>query len=160
MNKILAITLLISSLLFAACEKASEERWINERNEIRSFLEQAGIDYYEDPEAGYFLYFLQEPDTLKDQPDISSTLELRYKGQIWQGATFYNSFDSSSADMLPLSGTIPGFQLASQKMYVGSQAVFILPSRLAYGEQGLAPDIPGHSILSFELSLEEVHVHF
>lgn len=124
-NKILGIILLATSLVLGSCEKASEERWINERNEIRSFLEQAGIDYYEDPEAGYFLYFLQEPDTLKDQPDISSTLELRYKGQIWQGATFYNSFDSSSADMLPLSGTIPAFSsLAKRCMWAAKLYLF------------------------------------
>lgn len=69
-------------------------------------------------------------------------------------------FDSSVARgkalTFPLNGVIKGWQEGVAMMQVGGKATLVVPSDLAYGDEGSAPVIPGGATLQFEVELIEV----
>jgi FKBP-type peptidyl-prolyl cis-trans isomerase FkpA len=53
---------------------------------------------------------------------------------------------------MPLGQMIPGFNEALTLLKAGGKGVFVIPSPLAYGDQGRGP-IPANSVLVFELEI-------
>ncbi len=51
---------------------------------------------------------------------------------------------------------IPGWDEALQKLNKGSKAILLIPSPMAYGEQDRGPQMPGNSILRFDVELVDV----
>jgi peptidyl-prolyl cis-trans isomerase A (cyclophilin A) len=50
---------------------------------------------------------------------------------------------------------IPGFAEGLKKLNINDKAVFFIPAKLAYGEQGAANVIPANADLIFEIQLIE-----
>ncbi len=159
------IFLLLLGITFSACSKKNDELWNAERAEIRAFLSGSGIvDYTENEDAGYFYYFTDLDSIRAGRPNTGSIVEVKYKGSFINGNKFYETA-AGQTDFIDLSNTIYGWQLGLQKFNNGSKGVLILPSRLAYGEQGLYDQtndilIAPNSILIFEIELVEIHPHF
>ena len=61
-------------------------------------------------------------------------------------------FDKGAEVSMPIGQMIPGFNEALTLMKPGSEAVFVIPSSLAYGAEARGP-IPANSVLVFELKL-------
>lgn len=89
-------------------------------------------------------------------PTASDTVEVHYHGSLTDGTVFDSSVDRGQTISFPLSGVIKGWTEGLQLMKEGGKCTFIIPSDLAYGEQGSGEQIPPSSTLKFEVELFKV----
>ena len=161
-NIALGIVLLFS---LYSCDKRNDDLWNLEKDQIRNYLLSLGItDFTEDESAGYFYYFTDLDSISGGRPNVNSTIEVHYDGKIFNDGIFYQTTPGQTERIL-LSSSIVGWQLGLQNFFIGSSGVLIIPSRLAYGKDGLYDEygnelVPPNSILVFEIDLVEVHPHF
>ncbi len=159
------LILLAGCFFFSSCDIKNDKLWEEELVQIRGFLQNNGIyDYFEDPESGYFYYFTNTDSVINGRPNVNSEIEVLYNAKVLNGQIFYES-DPGNPDLIDLSETIPGWQLALQNFQIGAKGIVILPSRLGYGKDGLLDEydnfiVPPNSILRFEIELVEIHPHF
>jgi len=89
-------------------------------------------------------------------PSISSTVEVHYHGQLTDGTVFDSSVQRGQTISFPLGNVIKGWQEGLQMMKEGGKATLVIPSDLAYGEQGSGDTIPPGATLKFEVELFKV----
>ncbi len=87
-----------------------------------------------------------------DHPTETSSVEVHYHGTLIDGTVFDSSVDRGEPISFPLNRVISGWTEGVQLMTVGSKYKFTIPSELAYGTQ-VSPEIPGNSVLVFEVEL-------
>jgi FKBP-type peptidyl-prolyl cis-trans isomerase len=87
------------------------------------------------------------------KPTATDTVKVHYKGTLLNGKQFDSSYDRGEPAEFPVNRVIPGWTEALQLMPVGSRWKLYIPSELAYGEHGAGQDIPGNSVLVFEVEL-------
>ena len=92
-----------------------------------------------------------------DGPEAApgATVTVHYHGVLLDGTTFDASFGGEPATF-GLDGVIAGWTEGIPGMKVGGRRLLVIPSDLAYGEQGFAPVIPPDSPLVFVVDLLEV----
>ena len=90
------------------------------------------------------------------KPVATDTVKVHYKGTFINGEQFDSSYDRDQPAVFPLNGVIPGWTESVQLMSVGSKYKFTIPSDLAYGPNGKPPQVPGNSVLEFEIELLEI----
>ena len=78
-----------------------------------------------------------------------------YKGSLITGQVF-DQTDPGQTATFPAGQLIPGWVEALQLMKEGDQWELVIPSALAYGEQGAGGVIPPNQTLVFEMSLMKV----
>ena len=111
-----------------------------------------------------------------EKPTIGSKVLVNYAGYFTTGDLFdsnvkeiaqlYNKFDRRRESMngynpilmdySPDAALISGFKEGLQQMNFGDKVLLIIPSHLAYGEQGMRGAIPPNTDLLFELEILEV----
>ena len=91
-----------------------------------------------------------------EKPVATDTVKVHYKGTFINGEQFDSSYDRNQPAVFPLNGVIPGWTESVQLMSVGSKYKFTIPSDLAYGPNGKPPQVPGNSVLEFEIELLEI----
>lgn len=94
---------------------------------------------------------LQEGDG--EQPTINSTVTTHYKGLLMDGTVFDSSYERGQPASFPLRNVIKGWQQGIPLMKKGAKYRFFIPARLAYGNRGMEPKIPGGALLIFEVEL-------
>lgn len=90
-----------------------------------------------------------------ETPQAGDLVEVHYKGMLEDGTVFDSSYDRGTPIMFPL-GTgrvIPGWDEGIGLLNVGSKAKLVIPSELAYGEQGAGGVIPPNATLIFDVEL-------
>ena len=87
------------------------------------------------------------------KPTASSTVTVHYVGTLADGTEFDSSRKRGEPATFPVTGVIAGWTEALQLMPVGSKWKLVIPSTLAYGEQGSGPVIGPNSVLVFEVEL-------
>jgi FKBP-type peptidyl-prolyl cis-trans isomerase len=90
------------------------------------------------------------------KPKASDTVKVNYKGSLIDGTEFDSSYKRGEAAVFPVKGVIPGWVEALQMMPVGSKWRLVIPSGLAYGENGQGPQIGPNSVLVFEVELMDI----
>lgn len=90
------------------------------------------------------------------QPTAASTVNVHYHGTLVDGTVFDSSVQRGEPIKFPLKNVIPGWQEGVAMMRVGGKATLVVPSNLAYGENGSPPVIPGGATLVFEVELLSV----
>ncbi len=90
-------------------------------------------------------------------PAPGDSVIVKYVGKFMEGRIF----DQSPADQpfiftVGTGSVIPGWDKALQTMKKGGKSTFIIPSRLAYGENGAGGVIPPNTPLVFEIELIDV----
>ena len=95
-------------------------------------------------------------DTVGYKPSAADTFVVEYSGKLLNGFEFDNSRNRGQPLIMPISKVIPGWTEGLQLMSIGSKYKFYVPYELGYGIYGNEPDIPGGSMLIFELELLDV----
>jgi FKBP-type peptidyl-prolyl cis-trans isomerase FkpA len=88
------------------------------------------------------------------RPSVTDTVEVNYEGTFIDGTVFDSSYERGEPAQFPLDRVIPGWSEGIQLMTIGSTYRLVIPSALAYGEQGAGGgEIPPHSTLIFKVEL-------
>ena len=87
------------------------------------------------------------------KPTSADTVTVHYTGTLTDGTKFDSSVDRGQPATFPLSGVIKGWTEGVQLMSVGSKFLFVVPSELAYGNQGAGQLIGPGATLIFEVEL-------
>ncbi|MCL2625409.1 MAG: FKBP-type peptidyl-prolyl cis-trans isomerase [Cystobacterineae bacterium] len=91
-----------------------------------------------------------------ESPLPTSQVKVHYRGKLMDNTVFDSSYERNVPLTMALSNTVPCWQEALPKMKVGGKAKIVCPAPLAYGERGVAPNIPPNAPLQFEIELLEV----
>jgi FKBP-type peptidyl-prolyl cis-trans isomerase len=151
-------------IIFFSCDRRGDELWEDEKSQIRSYLQNNGVNYFtEDPESGYFHYFT-DSDGTGGRPSSNSTIEAVYSIRGLDGTVFTAS-NPGETKRIVLSESLVGMQLGMPNFTIGTKGYLILPSRLAYGKKGYTDDygdeiIPPNTVLVIYIELVDVHPHF
>jgi FKBP-type peptidyl-prolyl cis-trans isomerase FklB len=86
-------------------------------------------------------------------PNVNDTVRCNYRGTLIDGTEFDSSYGRGEPAEFPVSGVIPGWTEALQKMHVGDKWQLVVPAELAYGMQPPGPPIEPNSLLIFEVEL-------
>ena len=86
-------------------------------------------------------------------PKASDTVVTHYHGTLIDGTVFDSSYDRGEAVSFPVNAVIKGWTEALLKMKVGDKWQLVIPSNLAYGEQGAPPSIGPGATLIFDVEL-------
>lgn len=85
-------------------------------------------------------------------PTKEDTVKVHYKGSLIDGSVFDSSIGGEPAS-LECGRVIEGWTEALQMMKIGDKWELVIPSKLAYGEDGAGDVIPPNSTLIFEVEL-------
>jgi FKBP-type peptidyl-prolyl cis-trans isomerase FklB len=86
------------------------------------------------------------------KPAATDTVVVNYRGTLIDGTEFDSTYKRNEPAEFPVNQVIPGWTEALQLMPVGSKWDLVIPSNLAYGENG-PPGIGANSVLQFEVEL-------
>ncbi|HEY3277200.1 MAG TPA: FKBP-type peptidyl-prolyl cis-trans isomerase [Syntrophorhabdaceae bacterium] len=89
-------------------------------------------------------------------PKATDTVTVQYRGTLVNGSEFDSSFKRGEPATFQVSGVIPGWTEALQKMKTGSKWQLFVPPNLAYGERGAGNIIGPNSTLIFEVELVSI----
>ena len=90
-------------------------------------------------------------------PKATDTVTVKYRGTTIDGKEF-DASDKQPGGVasFPVNAVIAGWTEALQKMKVGSKWQLVIPSDLAYGEQGAGQDIQPGATLIFDVELVSI----
>ncbi|MEA2091406.1 MAG: FKBP-type peptidyl-prolyl cis-trans isomerase [Campylobacterota bacterium] len=92
----------------------------------------------------------------KVSPKATDKVVTHYHGTLINGTVFDSSYNRGEAVSFPVNAVIKGWTEALQKMKVGDKWQLVIPSNLAYGEQGAPPSIGPSATLIFDVELLEI----
>lgn len=92
----------------------------------------------------------------KVSPKITDKVVTHYHGTLVDGKVFDSSYDRGEAVSFPVNAVIKGWTEALTKMKVGDKWELVIPSNLAYGEQGAPPSIGPSTTLIFTVELLQI----
>jgi FKBP-type peptidyl-prolyl cis-trans isomerase FkpA len=141
-------------LIEAALYKAEEKQSAGNKNAEDEFFTINGLrPEVQSTPSGLQYEVLQEGEG--DKPNKNSVVRVTYTGTFLDG----RPFDSSSEDdgaYIPLENVIPGWTEGLMLMTPGSVYKLYIPSKLAYGREGIQGVIPPYSTLIFLVELIQV----
>lgn len=91
-----------------------------------------------------------------DKAKAEDTVKVEYVGSLIDGTEFDSTAKHGEPAEFQVGQVIKGWAEALQLMNVGSKMRLVIPSELAYGEQGASPRIQPNSVLVFEVELIEI----
>ena len=91
-----------------------------------------------------------------DKPVATDIVQVHYRGRLTDGIEFDSSYNYGEPAEFPLNEVIGGWTEGVQLMSVGDVYEFTIPSELGYGTAGAGDEIPGHSVLIFEVELLDI----
>lgn len=101
------------------------------------------------------IYYTENKVGTGATPVDGQTVVVDYVGKFMDGKIFDQSNGQPFEVPLGQSKVIPGWEIAIKTMKKGGKTTFIIPSNLAYGEQGGGP-IPPNTPLVFDITLNEI----
>ncbi len=89
-------------------------------------------------------------------PVETDKVKVHYHGTLTSGEVFDSSKDRGQPVTFPLNRVIKGWTEGVQKVKEGGKIRLVIPSELAYGDNGAPPKIPGGATLVFDVELLEI----
>jgi len=101
------------------------------------------------------LYYIEIESGKGIQALSGDILTVHYTGKLIDGKVFDSSYQRNEAFTFKIGANevIPGWDEGFTYMKKGGKAVFIIPSKLAYGKEGYSTIIPSYASLIFEVEL-------
>lgn len=135
-------SILFIALLFTACggddnDHLTIEEYVSVNN-LQTEVTASGLNY--------IIHDRGENDT----PTLSSNINIDYTGYFLGGSNFDQGTDVTFA----LGNLISGWQEGIRLIGKGGSITLLIPSQLAYGNQGSGP-IPGNTDLGFDITLHD-----
>lgn len=93
----------------------------------------------------------------KISPKDTDKVVTHYHGTLIDGTVFDSSYDRGQPVSFPVNAVIKGWTEILQKMKVGDKWQVVIPSNLAYGEQGAPPSIGPDATLIFDVELLKIN---
>jgi FKBP-type peptidyl-prolyl cis-trans isomerase len=90
-------------------------------------------------------------------PTATDVVKVHYEGKLIDGTIFDSSIARGEPIEFALSGVVPCWTEALQRMKKGEKSQIVCPSSAAYGDRGSPPTIPPGATLSFEVQLLDFH---
>ena len=90
------------------------------------------------------------------KPKASDMVKVHYHGTLLDGTVFDSSIDRKSPITFPLDGVIAGWTEGVLLMNKGSKYRFVIPDKLAYGDQGQGSVGPNQTLV-FEVELLDIN---
>ncbi len=87
----------------------------------------------------------------------TDTVEVHYHGTLIDGTVFDSSRQRGKKISFPLNRVIKGWTEGLQLIKEGGSVKLVIPAKLAYGENGAPPKIPGGATLIFDIELFQVN---
>ncbi len=130
----------------------------DDHNDIISFAIDHNIDLQMTP-SGLFYQILEEGSG--NQLDWGDKIAVQYKGYFLDEKLFDTSCRRGKPLEFYIGNMIDGWNEGLQLLKLGAKALFLVPSRLAYGEEGLMDDkerelVPPDKVLLFEVEVVKV----
>lgn len=91
-----------------------------------------------------------------DKPHSTDIVQVHYRGRLIDGIEFDSSYNYGEPGEFPLNEVIKGWTEGVQLMNVGDVYEFTIPPKLGYGPEGSGDEIPGYSVLIFEVELLDI----
>ncbi|MBC6365523.1 FKBP-type peptidyl-prolyl cis-trans isomerase [Algoriphagus sp. AK58] len=141
---------------------------VEEAKTIEAYVAEKGLNAQK-TENG--LYYVIEKEGTGDATTPGTTMYVNYAGYLLNGTLFDTSLpeiakannifsEGRPYEPLPVNvgmgQVIPGWDEGLMLLKKGSKAKFIIPSPLAYGENGAGALIPANSILVFDVEVTDV----
>ena len=100
-------------------------------------------------------YVITQEGTGDATPEKGQIITAHYTGKLLDGSVFDSSVERNEPFETPIGvgGVIKGWDEAFPQMKKGEKRTLIIPSDLAYGEQGFYDLIPPNATLVFEVEL-------
>lgn len=80
-------------------------------------------------------------------------VKAHYKGYFLDGNTFDSSYDRGKPIRFTIGQMVPGWDQAMTLVNRGTSMTLLLPSFLAYGEEGYSGLVPPNSVLLFDIEI-------
>ncbi|MFK8009307.1 MAG: FKBP-type peptidyl-prolyl cis-trans isomerase [Saprospiraceae bacterium] len=151
--KNLILTLFAISMLFS-CEKENltfQEQLDIDVEIIETYLTTNNITALN--EQGVY-YVIEDEGSGSTYPTSSALVSMAYSGTVMNGdGTIFDSRTSTNPLKSNLANLIAGWRVGVPKFKKGGKGKLYIPSGYAYGVFGSGGDIPGNSILIFDVEL-------
>ncbi len=135
-------------LCSVGCDDNADNQREHDDNLIQQYLTDNNLDATA-TDSG--LYYLIDNQGSGENPNLSSTVTVGYKGYLLDGSVF----DENNGATFPLNGVIEGWQEGIPFFKEGGTGHLFIPSHLAYGGSA-RPGIPANSVLVFDINLISV----
>ncbi|MCM1291443.1 MAG: FKBP-type peptidyl-prolyl cis-trans isomerase [Prevotella sp.] len=129
-EQVAPLTEVKSSLDSTVMEKYNAAFFENEANKS----DKASADKWAETSSGLRYAIVKEGKG--NNPTAESEVTVHYIGELTDGKVFDSSISRGEPTSFPLNRVIPGWTEGLQLMKPGGLAVFYIPGKLAYGEQG------------------------
>jgi len=139
------------SMLLISNARSQAQR---DHNEIVDFAIGEMLDVQK-TDSGLFYQITKAGNQEEQPPRWGDVVYVKYKGSFLDGKVFDASTKGKPL-RIKLKQVIPGWQEALQLMRTGTQGLFLIPSYLAYGENGFGESIPPNKVLKFEMEIVEI----
>lgn len=102
-------------------------------------------------------YIIERPGGV-NHANINSSVSAFYRGYLTNGSIFDQAtYATGKPATFTLAGVIKGWQEGLQLIGVGGKIKLLVPSALGYGGDTNKPSIPAHSVLIFDIELQEIY---
>jgi len=91
-----------------------------------------------------------------EAPNLDDIVEIHLQGQLVSGVIFDTTLDQKRSKIIPVNSGTKGWIEALLNMKEGGKYKFVIPPDLAYGKDGMSPNIPGNATLIFEIELLKI----
>lgn len=144
-----------AAAVFAKTQAVAKEKALEKQKAELAAVEKSLNENYKDAKvtASGLRYIMQTEGT-GASPTATSKVTVHYTGTLLaNGKKFDSSVDRGQPAVFGLNQVIKGWTEGIQLMKVGGKCKFIIPSDLAYGDQGYPGVIPPKSWLVFDVEL-------
>jgi len=131
--------------------KLIEDRLVAEKKSIEDYLTANNITVAPQPSG---LYYIEIKEGKGKYPTNGKNVKVHYTGKLLDGTVFDSSIGGDPFPFpLGKGRVIKGWDEGIALMKKGGRAILLIPSHLAYGENGAGGSIPPYSPLLFEVEL-------